>query len=114
ADDVKDSRTDDAWSGDLSALIRLKKDDNGRWNAFNFYANWKSSFKPAAPNVLEPEGLKILAPERTHSIEGGFKARAFDRRLSFDVSLFQMDFTNTVVAILGPGGHGELTNAGRE
>ncbi len=107
-----DARTDQAWSGDLAGLLRVLP--AGGPHVLNLYANWKSSFKPAAPNLQEPEGARILDPERTHSIEGGLKGTAFDGQLAFDASVFQMDFLNMVVNTVGPGGLPALVNAGHE
>ena len=111
SDDEKTSR---AWSGDVSALARLVRAETRAVQAVNPYVAWKSSFKPAAPNLTEAEDAKILEPEHTHSIEGGVKTRWIDRQVSFDVSLFQMTFDNLVVATLGAGGVPALVNAGQE
>jgi outer membrane receptor protein involved in Fe transport len=108
-----DKRTDHAWSGDLSSLVRLFPHRIGVFDVLNVYGNWKSSFKPAAPNLQEPEGAKILDPEHTHSIEGGIKTRACDRQVDLDLSLFDMTFENMVVSTL-VGGTPTLVNAGKE
>lgn len=113
ADVADDERTDGAFSGDLALLLRLAP-ASGVFQAANLYGNWKSSFKPAAPNLTEPEGAKILKPERTHSYEGGFKSLACDGQLGFDVSWFNMDFENLVVAQLDSLGDVERINAGKE
>jgi outer membrane receptor protein involved in Fe transport len=109
-----DSRTDHAWSGDISALVRLVPKPVNHVDAVNAYVNWKSSFKPAAPNLTEAEGARILDPEHTHSIEVGLKTRAFDRQLAFDVAWFDLRFNNLVVPILGSDSLPALTNAGEE
>ena len=109
-----DSQNVSDWSGDIGALIRLLPDGAKGIEALNLYGNWKSSFKPAAPNLTEGESARILDPEHTHSIEGGLKARALDGQLALDVSGFQMDFTNMVVTILDPSNQPELVNSGRE
>jgi iron complex outermembrane receptor protein len=111
---TSDTQNVNDWSGDIGALIRLLPDGARGIEALNVYGSWKSSFKPAAPNLSEAESAEILDPEHTHSIEGGLKARALDGQLALDVSGFQMDFTNMVVSILGPSGGPELVNAGRE
>ncbi len=108
---TSDSKTSRAWSGDASVLVRTAPKLD--WlQAANWYVNYKSSFKPAAPNLTEAENAEILEPEWTHSVEGGFKGRALDQ-FALDVSVFQMDFQNMVVAI-DQGGTPGLTNAGRE
>ena len=50
-----DERTDGAWSGDISALVRLIRTEMHAVQAINPYLAWKSSFKPAAPNLTEAE-----------------------------------------------------------
>ena len=103
------------WSGDIGAMIRLLPDGaKGALDAVNLYGSWKSSFKPAAPNLSEAESAEILDPEHTHSLEGGLKARALDGQLALDVSGFQMDFTNMVVTVLDATSNPELVNAGKE
>ena len=109
-----DSKTKGAWSGDIAALVRLAPTGSKALEAFNVYANFKSSFKPAAPNLTEAENAQILEPERSHSLEGGFKARAFDRQVALNFAWFQMDFENMVVSNLDTLGNPQLLNAGHE
>lgn len=109
-----DSRTESAWSGNLSALVRLLPHPTGMLDAANAYVNWGTSFKPAAPNLTEAEGAEILAPERTHSLEGGLKLRGLESQVSLDVSWFDMNFANMVVSVLDTSGTPGLTNAGSE
>jgi outer membrane receptor protein involved in Fe transport len=109
-----DSKSTGAWSGDIGALVRLVPEGTKRVEAVNLYFNWKSAFKPAAPNLTEAEQAKILDPEWTHSIEGGMKLRALDGQVSLDVSGFQMDFTNMVVSIQDAALNPQLVNAGAE
>ena len=109
-----DSRSDAAWSGDVSALVRLAPANRPEIEALNAYVNWKSSFKPAAPNLTEAESAEILEPEHTHSVEGGIKSRFWNRQLEINLSAFDLKFENLVVSSLGPGGAPELMNAGKE
>ena len=111
---TSDSRSTSAWSGDLGALVRLLEEPTATLQALNVYANWKSSFKPAAPNLSEAENATILDPERTHSLEAGLKTRALDGQLSLDVSAFQMDFHNMVVGAFDASANPILVNAGHE
>src|SRR5207244_1353517 len=60
-----DMKSTGAWSGDLSLLLRLAPPSFRVFDALNLYGNWKSSFKPAAPNLTEAEAAEILEPERT-------------------------------------------------
>ena len=112
--DAKDSRSTQAFSGDLGALVRLAPPGSRAISSLNLFGNWKSAFKPAAPNLTEAESAEILDPERTHSIEGGLRASMFDEQFGLEASMFQMDFHNLVVANLGPGGAVQLINAGHE
>lgn len=107
-----DEKTSSAWSGDLSALVRLLPEKGA--HTLNAYANWKSSFKPAAPNLTEAEDAHILDPEHTHSIEGGFKGTLENGQVAFDASMFQMDFTNMVVGAVDADGNPTNINAGKE
>jgi outer membrane receptor protein involved in Fe transport len=109
-----DTQTNSAWSGDVAGLLRLLAEPKGAFDAVNAYANWKSAFKPAAPNLSEAEGAEILEPERTHSVEVGIKTRALRRQLSLDLSVFDMRFENMVVSTLDASSNPILVNAGKE
>ena len=110
-----DSRETSAWSGDIAGLMRLVPQAGlGRLELANLYASWKSSFKPAAPNLSEAENASILDPERTHSVEVGLKTRALARQVALDLSWFDMTFDNLVVSTLSPDLEPLLVNAGRE
>jgi outer membrane receptor protein involved in Fe transport len=114
-DVADDARTDKSWSGDLGLVVRLiSGEGRAGVGALNAYGNWKSSFKPAAPNLNEAEGAHILDPERTHSMEGGLKGAAFGDQLMFAASIFEMDFHNMVVSVVSASGEPELVNAGHE
>jgi outer membrane receptor protein involved in Fe transport len=108
-----DERSDGAGSGDVSVLVRTIRESAGALQAANLYASWRTSFKPAAPNLTEAEDAEILEPERTRSWEAGAKIRALDR-LAFNLSFFDMTFDNMVVAVVGTGGEPALTNAGKQ
>jgi len=109
-----DARDQGAWSGDISGLVRLAQPGESWLETANLYASYKSSFKPAAPNLTEAEGAEILDPERTHSLEVGLKSRALRRQVAFDVSWFDMIFDNIVVSVLDAGGGPALANGGRQ
>lgn len=111
---VKETRDDQALSGDVSALFRLLSAPDGWLDASNLYASYRTSFKPAAPNLLEAESAEILEPERTRTFEVGLKSRALRRQLSLDLHFFHMNFKNMVVSVLGTGGGPELVNAGEQ
>src|SRR5204862_281343 len=81
-----DAQSVNAWSRDIGAMLRLLPDGTEGIEALNLYVSWKSSIKPAAPNLTEAEAAKILDPEHSHSIEGGLKARALSGQLALDLS----------------------------
>ena len=108
-----DSRSDHAFSGDGSLLVRMVREGSPGLDAANLYGSFRGSFKPAAPNLAEAEGAEILEPERTRSWEAGVKLRAL-KQLSLNASFFDMTFKNMVVSDLGPGGGPELINAGEQ
>lgn len=110
---IKDTREDTGWSGDGTLLVRLLPEGAARGMVLNLYGGARRTFKPAAPNVTEPEGAKILEPERTRAFEGGLKFRGLDEQVALDFTAFRMDFDNMVVSTLDSGGLPELINAGR-
>ena len=114
ASTTTDEKTTGAWSGDLSGLVRLAPAGSSDSEAINAFINWKSSFKPAAPNLTEAEQAEILDPERSHSVEGGLKLRALERQVELEFSMFQMNFSNMVVSSLDALGNPVLMNAGTE
>jgi len=81
------------------------------------YANYRDTFKPAAFDFglgeAEGEDEELLQPETARSIEGGLKSRWLNGRLSADLSVFDMDFKNLVIA-QSVNGLPALTNAGTE
>lgn len=85
-------------------------------DSLGLYVTGRETFKPAAIDFGIGEGFagkQILDPETSHSVEGGLKARLFDRRAEFEASGFLMDFSNLVTAV-DIGGLPGLINAGEE
>jgi len=77
------------------------------------YANYRNTFKPAAIDFgPEAEG-GILDPETAESYEVGLKGHAADDRFDWDLSVFQMDFSNLVLPA-AVNGLPRLVNAGKE
>jgi iron complex outermembrane recepter protein len=109
-----DEANEGEFSGDISALIRLMPEGTtSKFQTANLYGSWRTSFKPAAPNLTEAEGAEILDPETTHSWEVGLKARFYEN-FTLNLSSFDMTFNNMVVSILGPTLEPEFTNAGEQ
>jgi outer membrane receptor protein involved in Fe transport len=81
------------------------------------FANWKSTFKPAAIdfNLAEDPAAEgesgILKPETSNGFEAGVKTELLDHALRLELLGFLMDFENLVVA-QAVGGLPALTNAG--
>lgn len=105
-----DSRTDSRLSGGIGASFRA-------WGAGGdavwVFADYRDAFKPAAVDFgPEAEG-EILDPETAQTIEGGLKGTHFGGRLGWQLSAFQMDFDNLVVAATIDG-LPTLENAGQQ
>jgi len=81
-------------------------------DALWLYADYRNTFKPAALDFGPDADGDILKPETAESYEIGAKGMCGDR-FRWDVSVFQMDFSNLVVAQLVNGEPG-LVNAGQE
>jgi outer membrane receptor protein involved in Fe transport len=62
------------------------------------YADARNTFKPAALDFGPDAEGEILNPETARSYEVGLKGRQLDGRFDWEVSAFQMDFENLVVA----------------
>ena len=105
-----DSRTITRLSGSVGANLSLWSRDR---NVVAVYAGYRNTFKPAALDFgPEAEGV-ILDPETAHSVEVGVKGRALGARFDWDASIFQMDFSNLVVATIR-NGQPSIENAGSE
>ncbi|HEX9502526.1 MAG TPA: TonB-dependent receptor, partial [Thermoanaerobaculia bacterium] len=105
-----DRRTFTRFSGGVGANFRVWSRDR---DAVAVYADYRNTFKPAAIDFgPEVEG-RILDPEKSHSVEAGVKGRSFRSRLTWDASVFQMDFSNLVVATIR-NGQPAIENAGAE
>jgi outer membrane receptor protein involved in Fe transport len=105
-----DSRTFTRLSGSVGANLSLWSRDR---DTIAVYADYRNTFKPAAIDFgPEAEG-EILDPETAHSMEVGVKGRALGARFDWDASVFQMDFSNLVVATIR-NGQPSIENAGSE
>ena len=78
------------------------------------FANYKNVFKPAAIDFGPDNTPDILNPETARSYELGAKGRFADGRLQLEASLFQLDFSNLVVATTDADGNPIFENAGGE
>jgi iron complex outermembrane receptor protein len=96
-------------SGTLGVLYGLWERDADHVRAF---ADFRSTFKPAAFDFSLAENEGILEPETSRSYEAGLKIRGVDGRLDVEASGFRMDFENLVTATV-VGGLPALINAGK-
>ena len=80
-------------SGSVGALVGLWERDA---NHFRVFANFRSTFKPAAFDFGLAENEGILKPETSRSYEGGLKLRLAEGRFDVEASVFRMDFKNLV------------------
>ncbi len=108
-DVASDSRTVTRGSGVAGvSWLACQRGADALW----LYADYRDTFKPAALDFGPDAEGDILRPETSQSYEVGAKGVA-GGRVTYDVSLFQMDFANLVVPQLVDGLPG-LVNAGRE
>lgn len=105
----RDSRTTSRGSGILGVnFLAWQGEDAAVW----LFGNYRDTFKPAAIDFGPEAEPEILKPETATSYEIGAKGR-HGERFEWEVSGFQMDFTNLVVAQI-VNGLPALINAGEE
>ncbi|HVT58039.1 MAG TPA: TonB-dependent receptor [Thermoanaerobaculia bacterium] len=87
----------------------------GAQDAVWVYGDYRDTFKPAALDFGPDVNGVILKPETATSYEAGVKGRQLGGRFDWELSLFQMEFSNLVVAQLDLAtGLPHLVNAGKE
>ena len=74
------------------------------------YADFRNAFKPAAIDFGPDYTPDLLSPETAQSYEAGLKGAAAGGRVTYQVELFWLDFSNLVVATSS----GALANAAGE
>jgi iron complex outermembrane receptor protein len=84
-------------------------DANGLW----LFADYRNTYKPAAIDFGPEAEAEILKPENADSVEVGVKSRMGGGRFEWELTAFQMDFENLVVA-QAVNGLPRLVNAGSE
>jgi iron complex outermembrane receptor protein len=104
----KDEKTATRGSGMVGvSWLAWQQDANGVW----VYADYRNTYKPAALDFGPEAEPEILEPETARSYELGLKGR--HGRFDWELSGFQMDFENLVVA-QAVNGLPSLVNAGNE
>jgi len=107
---AEDERSDTRLSGGVGAsFLAWSAGDQALW----IYADYKDAFKPAAVDFgPEAEG-EILEPETAQTMEAGVKGSHLAGRLTWQASVYQMDFDNLVIAAT-VNGLPTLQNAGQQ
>jgi iron complex outermembrane receptor protein len=106
-----DSRTTTRGSGTVGVSWLAWGDAaSGLW----LFADYRNSYKPAALDFGPEAEREILKPETANSYEIGLKSRLGGGRFEWELTGFQMDFENLVVASQNEEGLPELINAGSE
>jgi iron complex outermembrane receptor protein len=109
-DEGTDQRTNTKLSGVVGVNWLAWGDaKNGLW----LFADYRNTFKPAALDFGPEAEPDILNPETARSYELGLKNRVDGDRFEWELTAFQMDFENLVVA-QAVDGLPELINAGSE
>ena len=108
SDSVQQSNS--RWAGALGTSYRLWQDGK---DSVTVFANYRNTYKPAVIDFGPESEGGLLQPETARSAEVGLKGVQFDRRLDWELSVFDMRFTNLVVA-QAVDGLPALTNAGEE
>jgi iron complex outermembrane receptor protein len=111
-EDQNDSvqQSDSRWAGALGTSYRLWQDGK---DSVTVFANYRNTYKPAVIDFGPESEGGLLQPETARSAEVGLKGQQCDRRLDWELSVFDMHFTNLVVA-QAVDGLPSLTNAGAE
>jgi outer membrane receptor protein involved in Fe transport len=102
---------DDAFTYLLTPRLRLSAD-------LMVYARLASGYRPGSFNSRAlagaPAGLPLsYEPDKTFSYELGAKGNVLDHALSFDLSLYHIDWKDIQILQLLPGGIGFTGNVGR-
>src|SRR5262245_41486904 len=105
-----DSRTVTRGSGTIGASwLAHPIPKGGMW----LFGDYRNTYKPAAFDFGPDPTAEILDPETAQSYEAGLRGRHDDGRVTWQFSIFQMDFSNLVITA-DVGGLPTLVNAGEE
>ncbi|MEA2603292.1 MAG: iron complex outerrane recepter protein [Acidobacteriota bacterium] len=108
-DEGTDERTVTRASGVIGVnWLAWGESDRGLW----LFADYRDTFKPAALDFGPEAEPDILQPERAKSWEAGLKNRL--GRFEWELTGFQMDFENLVIASTNEEGLPELINGGKQ
>jgi outer membrane receptor protein involved in Fe transport len=93
-----------------SVAPRFELNDNA-----SLYARVAKGFRPGGPNVLSPGAPASAASYDSDSVvnyEVGFKTRSADRRMSFDIAAFYIDWNNIQLLVTDANGFNYNGNGG--
>jgi iron complex outermembrane recepter protein len=102
------SSTDDAFTYLVTPRWRISDD-------LMVYGRLASGFRPGGPNVTRLENANIppeFAPDETRNYEIGLKGNIPDYPLSFDASLYHIDWKDIQLAFVGTAAQGFLGYVG--
>jgi iron complex outermembrane receptor protein len=90
---------DDSFTYLVTPRLRLTQD-------LMLYARLTSGYRPGGPNVtcVEAKSLCHFEPDTTKNYEIGTKGSALDSSLSYDFSVYYVDWKNIQIAEQSPGG----------
>jgi iron complex outermembrane receptor protein len=109
----RQSRNDGALSGRAAVVVRLLDGQSALLQDANFHLVANRTFKPAAFDATPQSDEGLLAPERSRSIEAGFKIAGAGRAWDLDLTAFDMHLVNLVV-VADVNGNPTLINAGED
>lgn len=102
ADGTPDSRTFEAWTPMANLALRLPEEHMPDWvdhvmGYFTYSQGFKSGGFNLRPIPEQPATLELYEPENLNSFEIGLKTIFWDRKLTFNTSLFLSDYDNIQV-----------------
>ena len=108
-----DRQNNSRWSGMLGVTFAPFA-DKGPAPRTMLFANYRNAFKPASIDLGPDVRPDILRPETARILEVGARGASVDARVHWEISAFDVDFRNLVVAQIDANGSPILANAGNE
>jgi iron complex outermembrane recepter protein len=109
----RQSRQDGALSGRAAVVVRLLEQPSASFQDANLHLVVNRTFKPASFNPTPQSDDGLLAPERSRSVEAGFKMAGIRRLWDVDLTAFDMHLVNLVV-VANVNGNPTRINAGED
>ena len=108
----------DSYTGTFGVVGTFSGDLRKTWDAFTYdvtpswtvapdnllYFKYSHGVKSGGFNTAAtlPVALATVAPEELDAFEFGYKSQWFDRRLTFNATLFHYDYRNVQINVVGP------------